>query len=195
MRSVLGKVGLFCCLIFLLEEEGLSPAPALVSRWVLAGYYYCSWFCYGVCNKVITGLFLLGSVLLLYSEEIQVVGMPPKSPLSRLRSISAQGLGLEGPRKLRIFSYQQSAEMQCEMYHSWNFESIVLGEEMIAEQSIPLSSLYLLLSVGGSEISINCTLKIIKVSLSWDKIISNFDKVPRQRSFYAPLCKFSQSKH
>lgn len=69
-----GKVGIFCCLIFLLEEEGLYPAPALVNRWVLSVITAAPGSAMGYAIKWSH----VSSSWEVFVDEVQVVGMPPQ---------------------------------------------------------------------------------------------------------------------
>lgn len=108
-----GKVGIFFLLFNISIRRGrLVPCTCLSKQMSSACSYSCSWLCYGVCDKMITCLFLLRSVCR------WGWGCRNTSPTLHCQGdevISAQGLGLQCPRKLGIFSDEQRAEVRCEM--------------------------------------------------------------------------------
>lgn len=188
MRSVFWEGRhFFCCLIFLLEEEGLSPAPALVNRWVLPVLTAAPGSAMGYAIKWSH----VSSSWEVFADEVEVVGIPPQlSTVKATRPFQLRGwdCNVLESSEFSLMSRGLRCNVRC--------STTGILEALSRGRNESISYLLCLPSVSCcAEASLNCALKIIKSAYPWDKVISNFDKIPRQSCRSTPSCEFSQSKH
>lgn len=140
MRSVFWEDRFFLLFNISIRRGRLVPCTCLSKQMSSVCYYSCSWLCYGVCDKMITRLFLLRSVCRWGS------GCRNASPTLHCQgkeAISAQGLGLQCPRKLGIFSDRRGLRCNVRCSPAGILEALSRGRNESRTQYSSASLLFL----------------------------------------------------